>query len=287
LNDEARSRHRNGPNGPNGANGQRGARLDYDATRLGALVAATLPQYDTVQDGVIETLRRAILLDVLPVGVRLRQEDLAGIFRTSRIPIREALRALEYEGLVRSEPHRGFAVAGLDGEQVEEIYELRTILEEHALRLAIPLLTERDISELDERYADVAAAIEGDDRVDGDEGIEIAIARLEAFYLRLYAVTARPRLVGLIVRLRQESVRSFRAWRIRPSMAHHKAFYDAVRSGDVEVAATAQRAHYVRIASLLRRFMRETGQDQRALVEGLAALVDEHAHPGRAVGALD
>jgi DNA-binding FadR family transcriptional regulator len=70
-------------------------------------------------------------------------------------------------------------------------------------------------------------------------------------------------------------------------MAHHKAFYDAVRSGDVEVAATAQRAHYVRIASLLRRFMRETGQDQRALVEGLAALVDEHAHPGRAVGALD
>lgn len=267
MDDSSRSQHR-----WNGATGPRSGRPEYDVARLDALVASTLPQYDTVQEGVIETLRRAILLDVLPVGVRLRQEDLAGVFRTSRIPIREALRALEYEGLVRSEPHRGFEVAGLDGEQVEEIYELRTILEEHALRVAIPLLTDRDLSELDARFQAMETAIHG------DASLAEEIDALEEFYQRLYVVTARPRLVRLIGRLRQESIRSFRTWQIRPSLSHHRAFYDAVRGGDVDTAAAALRSHYVRISALLRRFLREAGTQHQILPDGSAALADDHAH---------
>ena len=50
-----------------------------------------------------------------------RQEDLAAVFDTSRIPVREALRVLEYEGLVASEPHRGFTVTSLDAEQIDEL----------------------------------------------------------------------------------------------------------------------------------------------------------------------
>lgn len=250
-------------------------RADYDVERLSEIAGQTLPQFETVQDGVIDALRRAILLDVLPAGLRLRQEDLAAVFGTSRIPIREALRALEYEGLVRSEPHRGFEVAGLDGEQVEEIYELRTILEEHALRVAIPLLTDRDLEDLDRRFAALSDALD-----DEDADLEEAIGRLEAFYMRLYSVTARPRLVALIARLRQESVRSLRWWRIRPSKAHHRAFYEAVRRGDVDVAAADLRRHYARVSAILRRFLRERGPDQGRLVEGLVAIADEHAHGG-------
>jgi DNA-binding GntR family transcriptional regulator len=267
MDGDSRSQHR-----ASGTNGQRSARSEYDVDRLSELIAAILPQYDTVQDGVIETLRRAILLDVLPVGVRLRQEDLASVFQTSRIPIREALRALEYEGLVRSEPHRGFAVAGLDGEQVEEIYELRAILEEHALRVAIPLLTDRDLADLDARYTAMETAIHG------DASLEQAIDALEAFYERLYAVTARPRRVRLISRLRQESIRSFRTWQIRPSLSHHRAFFDAVRGGDAETAVADLRSHYVRISSLLRRFLREAGTEHRTLPGGAAALADDHTH---------
>jgi DNA-binding GntR family transcriptional regulator len=223
-------------------------RPEYDADRLTALVAATLPHFGTVQEGVIEALRQAILTDVLPVGARLRQEDLAGVFRTSRIPIREALRVLEYEGLVRSEAYRGFSVAGLDAEQIDEMYELRTVLEEHAVRVAIPLLTERDIAELDVRFHDL----------DESHDFEQSLARLEEFYLRLYAVTARPRLVGLIARLRQESVRSFRWWQIRPSRAHHAAFYEAIRAGDADRAVDELSGHYRRVAALVRRFLRES-----------------------------
>ena len=268
MDDGVRSAQRTAPSGP-----PRAGRPDYDAERLGELVATTLPQYDTLQEGVIEALRRAILLDILPVGLRLRQEDLAGVFRTSRIPVREALRALEYEGLVRSEPHRGFEVAGLDGEQVEEIYELRTILEEHALRVAIPLLTDRDLLELDARFATMEVAIHG------NAPLEQAIDALEGFYLRLYEVTAKPRLVRLISRLRQESVRSFRTWQVRPSVSHHRAFYGSVRAGDVETAARTLRSHYVRVSALLRRFLREAGTQHRTLPDGYATFAVAEVEP--------
>ena len=261
------------PNRATAASAPRVGRSEYDADRLAELVAATLPQYDTLQEGVIETLRRAILLDILPTGLRLRQEDLAGVFQTSRIPVREALRALEYEGLVRSEPHRGFEVAGLDSEQVEEIYELRIILEGHALQVAIPLLTDRDLQELDARFAVMEEAIHG------DAPLEEAIDALEGFYIRLYEVTAKPRLVRLIARLRQESVRSFRTWQIRPSLSHHRAFYDSVRAGDIETAARTLRSHYVRVSSLLRRFLREASTPHRTLADGFATFAVADVEP--------
>ncbi len=91
----------------------------------------------------------AILSGVLGPGARLRQEELAEVFGTSRIPVREALRALEYEGLVSSEPHRGFTVTALDADDVEEVYALRILLESEAVRLALPLLTDEDLEELE------------------------------------------------------------------------------------------------------------------------------------------
>ena len=152
----------------------RTAPTGYDPERLAQVVSATLPQFETVQDGVIEALRRAVLEDVLPPGARLLQEDLAAVFQTSRIPVREALRMLEYEGLVRSEPHRGFTVTGLDTDEVEEIFELRTLLETHAIRQAVPLLTDRDIADLRVLFEAMETAPDAAE----------ARARLERFYLR-------------------------------------------------------------------------------------------------------
>ena len=123
-----------------------------DSSKLAAMAAARRPNHATTQELVLETLREAILERVISPGARLRQEDLAETFQTSRIPVREALRALEYEGLARSEPHRGFTVTALDADQIEEIYDLRVVLESHAVRLAIPLLTETDLQELQTLY---------------------------------------------------------------------------------------------------------------------------------------
>ncbi|MFN8518547.1 MAG: GntR family transcriptional regulator [Chloroflexota bacterium] len=219
----------------------------YDAARLAALITEMRPRLQTAQELVLETLREAILGGVLPPGTRLRQEELATAFDTSRIPVREALRVLEYEGLVSSEPHRGFTVTSLDADEVEEIYDLRTVLETHAVRLAVPLLTEADLEELGALFQAIQDAPEDDSR----------LAARERFYQRLYAVTARPRLVGLISRLRQEVARSLRWLRVPHSPEHHQAFWEAVQSGDADLAAEQLASHYRKIAALLRRYLRE------------------------------
>jgi DNA-binding GntR family transcriptional regulator len=227
---------------------------EYDATALDSLIASMRAHHETAQELVLETLREAILDGILPPGARLRQEDLAAAFRTSRIPVREALRVLEYEGLATSEPHRGFTVTALDADQIEEIYELRTVLETHAVRLAIPLLTQPDLDELQRLYDEMEAAEAADEK----------LARREQFYLRLYSVTARPRLVGLIARLRQEVARSLRWKLVQHSPSHHEIFFEAVKSGDADLAAAELAAHYRKVVALLRRFLREA-KGQQAL----------------------
>ena len=187
---------------------------------LETLIERMRGQHPTAQELVLETLREAILDGILAPGARLRQEDLAAAFKTSRIPVREALRVLEYEGLATSEPHRGFTVTSLDADQIEEIYELRTVLETHAVRLAIPLLTPPDLDELSALYEKMESLESGDAK----------LAAREQFYLKLYGVTARPRLVGLIARLRQEVARSLRWKLVQHSPSHHEVFFEAVKS---------------------------------------------------------
>jgi DNA-binding GntR family transcriptional regulator len=208
----------------------------------------------TAQEIVLSSLRDAVLSGVFEPGARLRQEELADIFSTSRIPVREALRALEYEGLVRSEPHRGFTVTRLDADEVEEVYDLRILLESHAVRLALPLLTDEDLDDLEHLFAQVQDAPTPD----------AGLAAREAFYTRLYSVTGRPRLVGLIIRLRQEVARALRWPTIQHSPSIHEQFFEAVRTGDAERAVAQLAAHYRRVAMLIRRHLRETDARDRA-----------------------
>src|SRR5712692_7244245 len=104
--------------------------------RLDRIIANASASKLTAQDLVLTSMREAILTAALPPRTRLRQEKLAEMFGTSRIPIREALRALEYEGLVTSLPYRGFTVTELDADDIEEVYDLRIVLERHAVGLA-------------------------------------------------------------------------------------------------------------------------------------------------------
>jgi DNA-binding GntR family transcriptional regulator len=219
----------------------------YDEPALRDIIEATRPRHETAQEIVLAALREGIIRGALPPGARLRQEDLAALFDTSRIPVREALRILEYEGLVSSQPHRGFTVTTLDANEIEEIYELRVVLESHAVRLAVPLLTEADMAELERIYGAMVAATDPDAQ----------LALREQFYLRIYSVTTRPRLVGLIARLRQEVARSLRWKLVQHSPSHHAVFFEAIREGDAERAVAELTSHYRKVAALLRRFLRE------------------------------
>jgi DNA-binding GntR family transcriptional regulator len=235
-------------------NGGNGSLRGEHQEKLVAIIADARERNVTAQELVLESVRKAILTGVLAPGARLRQEELADVFGTSRIPVREALRALEYEGLVSSEPHRGFTVTALDADDVEEVYDLRILLEGQAIRLALPLLTDDDLEDLEALFKAMQAALKPDEQ----------LAARERFYLRLYSVTGRPRLVGLIMRLRQEVARVLRWATILHSDTIHEQFFDAVRTGDADRAIAQLAAHYRRVAILIRRYIKEAEARDRA-----------------------
>lgn len=220
---------------------------------LDRIIATNAAKDLTAQDLVLTSLREAILSAALPPGTRLRQEKLAELFRTSRIPVREALRALEYEGLVSSMPRRGFTVTELDADDIEEVYDLRIVLESHAVRLAVPLMTDDDLHVLEELYARMVAAESGDQQ----------LAERERFYSHLYSITGQPRLVGLISRLRQEIARSLRWPTLQHAPEHHGRFFEAIRAGDADGAAAQLASHYRRVAILIRRYLRSPSAGER------------------------
>ncbi len=243
----------NGNGKGNGKGNGNGDDLSTDE-KLRAIIAAARRDNVTAQELVLSSVRDAILSGVLDPGAKLRQEELADAFGTSRIPVREALRALEYEGLVRSEPHREFTVTSLDADDVEEVYDLRTVLESHAVRLAIPLLTDDDLADLDVLYTAMAAASTPDEQ----------LATRERFYLRLYSVTGRPRLVGLIARLRQEVARALRWPTLKHAPSIHEGFWHAVREADAERAVGHLTGHYKRTALMIRRYIKEAETRERS-----------------------
>lgn len=99
-----------------------------------------LERHTTVELAV-DRLRERILSGQLPAGTQLRQEKLASDLGVSRMPVREALRQLEAEGLVRLETHKGAVVARLSTQELRENYEIRARLERWLTELAVPNLT--------------------------------------------------------------------------------------------------------------------------------------------------
>ena len=102
----------------------------------------TRPGRQTAHVFVHETLRNAILDGELNGGTRLIQSEVAEALSVSATPVREALRDLAAEGLIRLDAHRGGVVHQLSLSELEEIYQLRAILEPEALRRAWPHLTD-------------------------------------------------------------------------------------------------------------------------------------------------
>lgn len=92
-------------------------------------------------------LRRRILNGQLAEGTTLRQERLATELGVSRIPLREAIRHLESEGLVVSELHKGAVVSSLSPGELEELFGIRMQLETWLFEAAIPRMTQADFDQ--------------------------------------------------------------------------------------------------------------------------------------------
>ncbi|MCF8480606.1 MAG: GntR family transcriptional regulator [Rhodospirillum sp.] len=99
----------------------------------------------TMSSGLTSILREAILNGQIAEGTQLRQDALARQYDVSRIPVREALRQLEAEGLIIGQAHRSSVVAALSLSEITEIFEIRSILEPHLLTLSLPRMSPADL----------------------------------------------------------------------------------------------------------------------------------------------
>ncbi|MFV0451512.1 MAG: GntR family transcriptional regulator [Propioniciclava sp.] len=111
---------------------------------------------------VAATLREAILADEYSPGERIRQDELAERHGASRLPVREALRILEAEGLVTLVANTGAWVTQLNADECNEMYLIRERIEPLLLRMNVPLLAEAEVDALES----LAAAMEQTDDVE-------------------------------------------------------------------------------------------------------------------------
>jgi DNA-binding GntR family transcriptional regulator len=95
-----------------------------------------------------DLIRRAILAGRLAPGVRLKEEELARELGISRTPVREALLILQTEGLVDSSPNRGAVVREYESDDLDDLYQLRAVVEGFAARLAAQRLPQPKLVEL-------------------------------------------------------------------------------------------------------------------------------------------
>ncbi len=202
-------------------------------------------------DLVRDALRKAIFSGELAAGMQLRQDELASRFGTSRIPVREALRQLESEGLVTLHPNRGAAVSSVSLEDVLELLEIRIGLECRALKLAIPNMVDADL--------DSAAEILGgyDNEPEPQKWGEMNWR----FHETLYVPCNRPKLLSMI-ELNYGHVSRF--VRLQVSLAagkqqpnrEHWAILDACRAGDANTAIKLLEEHIVHTQKSLAAAMR-------------------------------
>jgi DNA-binding GntR family transcriptional regulator len=213
-----------------------------------------------VKDSLVEALRDEIIEGHLVPGHYLRLEEIAPRFDVSTMPVREALRELEVEGLVTIFPHRGAIVTKLSADELQDIYDIRVTLEEMATRLSTPSLTEEILTEL-------TSLVE---QIDHSHNDVVTLVKLNhQFHLTLYAASGRSHLCELIRILRYRSQHYLHVFITESELGHtpktqgeHRAILEACKRGDAEQAATLMRNHVAQVGRAIIEYIRQRDESE-------------------------
>lgn len=192
--------------------------------------------YSNVVEAVARQLRSDILVGRLGPGARLRQDAIAAQYSVSHIPVREALRRLEAEGLVSIRPRYGAAVTALSASEIDELYEIRVALE---CCVIPPVIENASNAELKDAEAIL-------DEIDREPARWAELNT--AFHLALYRAARRPRLLATI----EPIIRSCERYlhhevkvldNFDVSQREHRELLDAIRLRDAKKACAILEKH--------------------------------------------
>ncbi|AVA24655.1 GntR family transcriptional regulator [Rhizobium sp. NXC24] len=208
--------------------------------------ATNLGSVPTASDVIVKFIRDSIIDGTLDEGEPIRQDEVARMFNVSKIPVREALKRLEAEGLVAFQRNRGAVVTPTSEPELVQIFEVRAILESSAIKLSIPQMTEETYEQA-QAYCDAFAQ-------------ETDIGRWAElnwrFHSRLYEDAHRPYMVNMI---RSVNDRIERYLRIQLTLSNghqvaddeHRQILELCRKRDVEGAGSLVYAHIMRACQSL------------------------------------
>ena len=195
-----------------------------------------------LREEVFNTLREKILKGVYKPGERLMEIHLADQLGVSRTPIREAIRMLELEGLVKMVPRKGAQVAKISKEDLQDVLEVRKALDTLSVKLACERITEDEIKLLNNAEREFEKALASKDVR------EIAEADV-AFHDVIHSATKNGRLKSMISNL-AERIYRYRFEYIKQQsdggktlMLEHREIMRCIESRDVESAVKATEIH--------------------------------------------
>ncbi|RAK15117.1 GntR family transcriptional regulator [Salipiger aestuarii] len=211
---------------------------------------------ETQSTRIARNLADRIISGQIPPGARLRQDHIAAEFGASHVPVREAFRELQTQGLAESEPRRGFRVTEFDVAELREVAEMRSSLESLALRHATPNITRVILQEAEEvtRHGDSASNVRDWE------------AANRHFHRLILAPCRMPRLLRTIDDLQAASARFLfaawqRNWEARTDH-DHRTIIEALRNGQTDLACATLARHVgwigKRKASVKNADLRET-----------------------------
>lgn len=193
----------------------------------------------TAQQLAYEVVRRAILRGALAPGTRLTQGQLADQLELSTTPVREALRRLAAEGLVRIDHHRGAIVRGHDKEELSEVYELRLLLEPLAIRKAAGRITETELQRAEALW----------ERMNDHSDVDLWSEQNREFHA-VFAEAARSPVLAQVLRGLRDSSAPYVRWSLvlnpdfsAQANAEHRELLDACQARDGERAAAVEEKH--------------------------------------------
>lgn len=196
-------------------------------------------------------VQQALRLGRYKPGDRLIPEDIAAEIGMSRMPVREAFRRLASDGLVTLRPNRGCVVAGLTLAELYETFEIRSVLEGLAVRLAIPQMTEETIDELERLLDRMERAGQG---ASGDW-----VLRHQELHAFIYNASGRPKLIRQISALHVIIEPYMRIWfdyidKPLSARQEHDKLIEALKSGDARHAEKVMQDHILDTAPLLAEY---------------------------------
>ena len=197
------------------------------------------PRTLAARDWVFQVIRAAIIRGALPGNMPLKQEEISTMLNVSHIPVREAFRQLEAQGLVRIHPNRGAVVTHLSKKDMADVMDTRILLELGALRSAIPFIEEQDIQESQQFLSRFAETME-----------YYSSYKLNlALHTALYAPCNNPFLLVLIDQMHANVDRYLHPYfsnggsKELYSVDEHQALLDACAAHDAELATAILRTH--------------------------------------------